>query len=189
MSLGQVLPQFIVTAEALKEVYRLFGEKSGARANGAALCYLYGDATTPRVKKVVLQGVKMKKEDARAAGAWCIPVHSIADGGNHGLSPESYAATIAAVQSGYRDEYTDNVAAKLQPKLLVFRSSPHEAQLDFQLECAASPVLFKFSLVRNLPLQMTPLAASLARREFSTRSGNLRSGYLTWIALVRRCHC
>ncbi|KAE9051659.1 hypothetical protein PR003_g625 [Phytophthora rubi] len=179
VSLGQVLPQFIVSAEALKEIYRLYGENSGARGNGVALCYLYGDAKTPRVKKVLLEGVKMTKEDARAAGAWCIPVHRVAGGNDPGVSQESYAATIAAVQSSYRDEYTDNVASKLQPKLLVFRSSPHEAQLDFQLECAASPVLFKFSLVRNLPLLMTPLAASLARREFSTRSGNLRSGYLT----------
>ncbi|KAE9138745.1 hypothetical protein PF010_g827 [Phytophthora fragariae] len=179
VSFGQVLPQFIVSAEALKEIYRLYGENSGARGNGVALCYLFGDAKTPRVKKVLLEGVKMTKEDARAAGAWCIPVHRVAGGNDPGVSQESYAATIAAVQSSYRDEYTDNVASKLQPKLLVFRSSPHEAQLDFQLECAASPVLFKFSLVRNLPLLMTPLAASLARREFSTRSGNLRSGYLT----------
>ncbi|GMF15278.1 unnamed protein product [Phytophthora lilii] len=121
----------------------------------------------------------MKKEDARAAGAWCIPVYSIAGGSKPGLTQESYAATIAAVQSSYRDEYADDIASKLQPNLLVFRSSPHEAQLDFQMECAASPVLFKFSLVRNLPLLMTPLAASLARREFSTRSVSLRSGYLT----------
>ncbi|KAJ8575115.1 hypothetical protein ON010_g4095 [Phytophthora cinnamomi] len=179
VALGQVLPQFILTAEALKEVHRLFGEQKSARSNGAVLCYLYGDATMPRLKKVVLQGVKMTREDARAAGAWCVPVHCVTDGNNPGLSQEGYAATIAAVQSSYRDEYADNVASKLQPKLLVFRSSPHEAQLDFQLECAASPVLFKFSLVRNLPLLMTPLAASLARREFSTRTGNLRSGYLT----------
>ncbi|GMF25112.1 unnamed protein product [Phytophthora fragariaefolia] len=121
----------------------------------------------------------MKKEDARAAGEWCVPVHCIGDGTRAGFSQETYATTISAVQSSYRDEYADNVASKLQPKLLVFRSSPHEAQLDFQIECAASPVLFKFSLVRNLPLLMTPLAASLARREFSARSSNMRSGYLT----------
>ncbi|KAG6623969.1 coatomer protein [Phytophthora cinnamomi] len=69
VALGQVLPQFILTAEALKEVHRLFGEQKSARSNGAVLCYLYGDATMPRLKKVVLQGVKMTREDARAAGA------------------------------------------------------------------------------------------------------------------------
>ncbi|KAL4173734.1 hypothetical protein KRP22_005683 [Phytophthora ramorum] len=179
VSLGQVLPNFIMAAEALKEIHKLYGEKSAARANGAPLCYLYGDVTPPRAKKVFLEGVKLKREEALAAGAWCIPVHPVQDGSNPGLSQESYAATIAAVQSSYRDEYGDNVASKLQPKLLVFRSSPHASQLDFQLECAASPVLLKFSLVRNLPLLMTPLAASLARREFNTQSSNMRTGYLT----------
>ncbi|KAG7393216.1 hypothetical protein PHYPSEUDO_011221 [Phytophthora pseudosyringae] len=180
VSLGQVLPHFILSASALREIHRLFGEKSGARGSGAALCYLYGDATSSRVKKVLLEGVKMKKEEARAAGTWCVPVHISTDDGNKpGLSQESYVSTIKAVQNSYRDEYADNVSSKLQPKLLLFRSSPHAAQVDFQLECAASPVLFKLSLVRNLPLLMTPLAASLAKREFSTRSGNMRSGYLT----------
>ncbi|KAL3668673.1 hypothetical protein V7S43_005969 [Phytophthora oleae] len=177
VSLGQVLPHFILSAGVLKEIYRLYNEESGVRASGASLCYLYGDATSPRVKTVFLDGVTVKKE-ART-GAWCIPVHTVADGMNPGFSQESYVSTIKAVQSSYRDEYSDNVASKLHLKLLVFRSSPHAAQLDFQLECAASPVLLKFSLVRNLPLLMTPLAASLAKREFSTRSGTLRSGYLT----------
>ncbi|ETN21138.1 hypothetical protein PPTG_01416 [Phytophthora nicotianae INRA-310] len=178
VSLEQVLPLVIIAAEALKEIYRLYKDKSGVRGSGAALCYLYGDATSTRGKKVLFEGVTMKKEGAKAA-TWCIPVYTIADGNNPGLSQETYVSTIEAVQSSYRDEYTDNVASKLQPKLLVFRSSPHAAQLDFQLECAASPVLFKFSLVRNLPLLMTPLAGSLAKREFSMHSGNMRSGYLT----------
>jgi hypothetical protein len=179
VSLGQVLPHFILSAGALKELYRLYTEKNEVRSNEAVLCYLHGDATSPRAKKVFLEGVKLKKKEAHAAGAWCVPVYAIANGSKPGLSQEGYVSTIAAVQSSYRDEYADNVSLKLQPQVLVFRSSPHAAQLDFQLECAASPVLFKFSLVRNLPLLMTPLAASLARREFSTESGNLRSGYLT----------
>ncbi|KAG3019368.1 hypothetical protein PC121_g595 [Phytophthora cactorum] len=179
VSLEQVLPRFIVSAEALKEIYRLITEKSGVRGSGAALCYLYGDSTLTRGKRVFLEGVKMKKEETKVAGMWCLPVYTIADGNNPGLSQETYVSTIKAVQSSYRDEYADNVASKLQLKLLLFRSSPLATQLNFQLECAASPVLFKFSLVRNLPLLMTPLAASLAKREFSTRFGNIRSGYLT----------
>ncbi|KAG1704097.1 hypothetical protein DVH05_006110 [Phytophthora capsici] len=177
VSLEQVLPHFILSAGALKEIYRLYNEESGVRGSGAPLCYLFGDATSPRVKKVLLDGVILKKEVG--TGAWCIPVHTVADGKDPGLLQESYLSTIKAVQNSYCDEYSDNVASKLQPKLLVFRSTPHGAQLDFQLECAASPVLFKFTLVRNLPLLMTPLAASLAKREFSAHSGNLRSGYLT----------
>ncbi|CAI5719899.1 unnamed protein product [Peronospora destructor] len=175
-SLEQILPRFIVSAQTLKDIFTLYTETSTA---DALLCYLYGDATSLKVKKVLLKGVKLKKKDARAAGTWCIPVHVIREGNDLGLSQENYVATIATVQNSYQDEYSDDVATKFQLKLLVFRSSPHTAQLDFQLECAASPVLFKFSLIRNLPLLMTPLAVSLARREFSTKSGNLRSGYLT----------
>ncbi|KAK1945805.1 SCL-interrupting locus [Phytophthora citrophthora] len=177
VSLGQVLPHFVLSAGVLKEIYRLYNDESGVSCSEAPLCYLYGDATSPRVRKVLLDGVTVKKETR--TGMWCIPVHTVADGKDPGLSQESYFSTIRAVQSSYRDEYSDSVASKIQPKLLVFRSSLHTAQLGFQLECAASPVLFKFNLVRNLPLLMTPLAASLAKREFSARSGNLRSGYLT----------
>ncbi|RLN48086.1 hypothetical protein BBJ28_00003044 [Nothophytophthora sp. Chile5] len=142
VALEQVLPRMVVSATALKEVFRLYKDQKTTRA-GAALCYLYGDAISPRLQK------------------------------------ESYASTIAAMQTCYRDEQADDVALKLQPKLLLFPSAPHAAQLDFQLECAASPVLFKLSLVRNLPLLMTPLASSLARREFGTGADTRRSGYLT----------
>lgn len=58
-------------------------------------------------------------------------------------------------------------------------SSDHAAQLDFQIEFPFSPLLLKFSLIRNLPLLMTPLAASLARHEFGTGNEARRSGYLT----------
>ncbi|CAH0482533.1 unnamed protein product [Peronospora belbahrii] len=178
VSLKQVLPRFIVLAETLKDIYTLYQEKISVRGSGdAALCYLYGDATTLRTKTVALKGVKPKKKDALAMGTWCIPVHAIADSSKLRDTQESYVATIAALQSSYRDEYSDNVAAKLQLKLLVLRSN--DARLDVQLECVAPSVPFNFSLIRNLPLLMTPLAVSLARREFSTECGNLQSGYLT----------
>ncbi|CAI5717496.1 unnamed protein product [Hyaloperonospora brassicae] len=180
VSLAQVLPQFSVSAEALKDIYQLWREMSGTvRKSGGALCFLHGEATSPKMKRVRLEGMKLKKEDARAAGTWCIPVHMVAVKNAVGRTKESYLSTIAAVQAGYRDEYDDSLPSKLQCKLLVFQSSPHVAQLDFQLECAASPMPFQFSLIRNLPLLMTPLAASLSKREFSAETGSLRSGYLT----------
>ncbi|KAI9912722.1 hypothetical protein PsorP6_005297 [Peronosclerospora sorghi] len=178
-SLEQVVPQFCVTADAFKEMYRLREEKSGGRGNGPTLCYLYGDAASPTMKQVVLSGVKVHEQEAQAAGAWCIPVHPVADEKNPGLLQENYLSAIQAVQNSYRDEYTDNVASKLQPKLLVFESSCSNGNLDCQLECIASPVPFKFSLIKNLPILMTPLAASLVKRELSTQSGNFQSGYLT----------
>lgn len=58
-------------------------------------------------------------------------------------------------------------------------SSDNAAQLDYQIEFPFSPLLLQFSLIRNLPLLMTPLAASLARREFGTGKDARRSGYLT----------
>jgi len=47
------------------------------------------------------------------------------------------------------------------------------------MEFPFSPLLLQFSLIRNLPLLMTPLAASLARHEFGTGKDARRSGYLT----------
>uniref|UniRef100_M4B2G6 STIL N-terminal domain-containing protein n=1 Tax=Hyaloperonospora arabidopsidis (strain Emoy2) TaxID=559515 RepID=M4B2G6_HYAAE len=181
VSFEHVLPQFSVSAEALKEIYKLCREnKRGTlRISGATLCFLHGEAMSPRIKRVRLEGVKLKKEDACAAGTWCIPVYLVAAKNALGQTQENYVSTIAAVLNSYRDDYIDSLSSKLQPKLLVSQLSPHAAQLDFQLECVASPVLFKFSLIRNLPLLMTPLAASLSKREFSTQTGSLRSGYLT----------
>lgn len=66
-----------------------------------------------------------------------------------------------------------------QPRLLVSSSSEHEAQLDFQLEYLLSPIPLTFSLIRNLPLLMTPLAASLAQHEFGSTEETRRFGYLT----------
>uniref|UniRef100_A0AAV1TLR2 STIL N-terminal domain-containing protein n=1 Tax=Peronospora matthiolae TaxID=2874970 RepID=A0AAV1TLR2_9STRA len=181
VSLEHVLPQFSVSAEALKEIYKLCREnKRGTlHRSGAVLCFLHGEATSPRIKRVRLEGVKLKKEDACAAGTWCIPVYLVAAKNALGQTQENYVSTIASALNSYRDDYVDSLSSKLQPKLLVSQLSPHAAQLDFQLECVASPVLFEFSLIRNLPLLMTPLAASLSKREFSTQTGSLRSGYLT----------
>lgn len=57
-------------------------------------------------------------------------------------------------------------------------SNPN-AQVNFQLECILPPVHFAFGLIRNLPLLMTPLAASLARGEFGCGELARRSGYIT----------
>ncbi|TDH67284.1 hypothetical protein CCR75_000069 [Bremia lactucae] len=180
LSLEQILLQFIVSADALKEIYKLYREKKDAQDNYIVLCYLYGNASMGIENKVLLKRVMRHKEDVRAAGIWCVPVLSMAiTEDNSELLRNSYVSSVQSVQSSYRDEYTDDVSCKLQPKLLVFQSSPHAAQLEFQLECVASPVLFTFNLVRNLPLLMTPLAATLAKRDLTIRSGNLRSGYLT----------
>lgn len=179
VSLEQIMPRFIVSAKALKEIYKLYGEKTGEHGSCNALCYAYGDMPSIKEKKVLFQGVQVESKDAKGAGTWCVPVCLKENGNSSKLLLEKYVRTIKAAQNSYRDEYTDSVSSKLQLKLFVFRSSPHAAQLDFQLECASSSVLFKFTLVRNLPLLMTPLAASLAKREFNASSGNLRSGYLT----------
>lgn len=176
VSFGQVLPRFVVTADAMKEIYKLY--QGGEARNGAVLGYLCGSVSL-RGKLVKLENVVLTKDEARGA-SWSIPVIAVSKGSQSGQSQENfYTSAIAAVQTSYRDEYTDNVASRLRPKLLVSQTSPHTAQLDFQLECVASPVLLKFSLVRNLPLLMTPLAASLARCELSSQSDTLRCGYLT----------
>ncbi|KAL7694845.1 putative SCL-interrupting locus protein [Plasmopara halstedii] len=176
VSLEQILPRFIVSANALKELYKLFGENLCKHDSREALCYLYSDLSSVNGRKIRLQHVKTKAMDSKAAGMWCLPVYS---GSTSELLLKNYVCTIKAVQNTYKDEYADSLSSKLQPKLFLFRSSPHAAQLDIQLECVAPPLLFKFTLVRNLPLLMTPLAASLAKREFNPNSGNMRSGYLT----------
>lgn len=91
----------------------------------------------------------------------------------------TYVAAITSAQQAYTDDKTDALTAKLQPTLLVTSSTVHSAQLDFQLECPAPPLLFRFSLIRSLPLLMTPLAASLSRQEFGSGEAVRRSGYLT----------
>lgn len=68
----------------------------------------------------------------------------------------------------------------MQPRLVVSAIPDIPAQLDFQIEFPFASLLLKFSLIRNLPLLMTPLASSLARREFGRgEEGARRSGYLT----------
>lgn len=91
----------------------------------------------------------------------------------------AYAAAIATAQQALGDERSDAVSSKLSPRLLVAPSSVHSAQLEFQLECCAPPLLLRFALIRSLPLLMTPLAASLSRQEFGTGPAVRRSGYLT----------
>lgn len=99
------------------------------------------------------------------------------------LSPRNYKCVLAskAVASNGSYRRLTMICVLLcddkQPNFLITSSAVHGAQLDFQFECPAPPILLRFSLIRNLPLLMTPLAASLSRQEFGENVR--RSGYLT----------
>ncbi|KAF1334446.1 Coatomer protein, partial [Globisporangium splendens] len=186
VSVEQVLPRFRVAADALKQVYRLYQDRVATPfAENDLLCYLCGDAATILSEKhVILTKIAMKQErkDKRDPAVLWVPVRAVVGQRTNKplqLSQSSYASAINMAHASYMDEKAYAVTSKLQPTLLVAASTVHTVQLDLQLECAAPPVLFKFSLIRNLPLLMTPLASSLSRQEFGSSATTRRSGYLT----------